>query len=97
MPDLDRLVGGLRCRDVLSMLADFVDGDLERTVRERVITHLRGCDTCEKFGGEYEALVRALRAGAEDGSGARPGVRTRLASRMRDEWRSDESPADHET
>ena len=25
MPDLDRIVGGLRCREVLELLADFVD------------------------------------------------------------------------
>ena len=96
MPDLDRIVGGLRCRDVLSLLADFVDGDLDSSVQQQVTAHLHGCDTCEKFGGEYEVLVRALRAGV-DGSPVDPGVKARLAARLRDEWRGDRSATDPRT
>ena len=88
MPDLDRAVGGLRCRDVLRLLADFVDGDLDPAAQERVTAHLQGCDTCEKFGGEYEILVRALRAGAERAS-MDPGIRSRLTARLRNEWKDE--------
>jgi anti-sigma factor RsiW len=61
MPDLNREVAGLRCRDVLSMLGDYVDGELAAGDVARVGLHLQGCDQCEKFGGEYGALVRMLR------------------------------------
>ena len=27
MPDIDRVIAGLRCRDLLSQLPDYVDGD----------------------------------------------------------------------
>lgn len=61
MPDLDREVGGLTCRDVLARLSAFVDGELPAVELERVQTHLRGCDNCERFGGEFGAVVAALR------------------------------------
>ena len=63
MTDLDRVVAGLRCRDVLELLADYVDGELDPSTADRVHEHLRGCDACEKFGGEYGDLVARLRAG----------------------------------
>lgn len=85
MPDLDRVVAGLRCRDVLDLLADFVDGDLDRATLENVRAHLRDCDACEKFGGDYAALVAQLRAGRERFETS-PGVRDRLAVRMKGVW-----------
>jgi anti-sigma factor RsiW len=85
MPDLDRLVAGLRCRDVLNLLADFVDGELGSASLARVKAHLSGCDTCEKFGGEYGALVADLRAGLRAPSD--PAVRTRLTEHMVGFWR----------
>lgn len=88
MPDLDRVVGGLRCRDVLDLLADFVDGGLDPATLEKVRGHLHGCDVCEKFGGEYAALVAQLRAGRMRFE-ATPEVRDRLAARMASVWSGD--------
>jgi anti-sigma factor RsiW len=90
MPDLDRIVAGLRCRDVLAMLADYVDGDLRAADVARVDTHLRACDRCVKFGGEYAALVEALRGRlaheAAMSSESKARVRGRLAAELaRDE------------
>jgi anti-sigma factor RsiW len=85
MADLDRMVGGLRCRDVLALLADFVDDDLDATTLDRVNAHLSGCDTCEKFGGEYAALVAKLRSGQRR-TPSDSGVRTRLSERMGRFW-----------
>ena len=62
MSDLNRVVAGLRCREVLAHLADYIDEELPPDTRERVEAHLRACDQCEKFGGEYSQLVSALRA-----------------------------------
>lgn len=85
MADLDRVVGGLRCRDVLNLLAEFVDGELSTEVLARVRDHLDGCDTCEKFGREYGKLVALLRAGHARVP-EQSGVRTRLAERMGRFW-----------
>jgi anti-sigma factor RsiW len=89
MPDLDRVVGGLRCRDVLDLLSDFVDGELDTVTLARVNAHLDGCDTCEKFGADYAALVAQLRAGGTRLE-ASPGVRARLARRMSAVWSEEE-------
>ena len=85
MADLDRMVGGLRCRDVLELLPDLVDGELSAEVLGRVAAHLNDCDACEKFGGEYGELVARLRAG-HGRAPVDPGVSTRLAQRMVRYW-----------
>ncbi|MEQ8330398.1 MAG: zf-HC2 domain-containing protein [Longimicrobiales bacterium] len=92
MPDLDRMVGGLRCRDVLELLPEFVDGGLSMEVLGRVTEHLNGCDTCEKFGGEYGELVAFLRAG-HNRAPVTSDVRTRLADRMARFWTGENTKA----
>ncbi len=62
MPDLDRLVAGLRCRDVLADLSDYIDGDLPPARVVAVQAHLAGCDTCAQFGGFIGEIVSALQA-----------------------------------
>jgi anti-sigma factor RsiW len=61
MPD-EKVVGGLSCSQVLERLSDYVDGELSADARAQVEAHLRGCDRCERFGGEFRATVRGLRA-----------------------------------
>lgn len=57
----NQYVGGLFCFEVLAKLSDFVDGELEEGEREKIERHLAGCDACTRFGGEFGAVVRALR------------------------------------
>jgi anti-sigma factor RsiW len=75
----DRLVGGLRCSDVLARLSDYVDGELDAAERERVDAHLAGCDVCERFGGAFAETVGALRRAL----GASPPVDSAIAERLR--------------
>ena len=58
----DRLVAGLRCAEVLADLSEYVDRRLPRSRTGQVEAHLRGCDWCERFGGEFAGAVAALRA-----------------------------------
>ena len=88
MPDLDRMIAGLRCRDMLSLLSDYVDGALGAEEVGRVDTHLRGCIYCEKFGGEFGALVGALKR-RPDAPTVNFDVRARLADRMEAVWASE--------
>ena len=48
MADSERMVGGLRCREVLERLSDYLDGDLAPAEVTRVQEHVRGCDWCER-------------------------------------------------
>lgn len=57
----ERIVGGLSCGQVLEKLSDYLDDELGQDARAAVEEHLRGCDGCARFGGEFRATVRALR------------------------------------
>ena len=84
MSDLDREVGGLRCREVLAILAEYVDDELDGGLKKQVESHLVGCDRCEKFGGEYRSLVASLRRALRREASSE--VRSRLEARMKEEW-----------
>jgi anti-sigma factor RsiW len=58
----DRLVGGLWCHEVLAVLSDYVDGELSVTVRDQVEAHVKGCDVCERFGGEFTHVIKEIRS-----------------------------------
>ncbi len=88
MPDIDRVIAGLRCRDLLSLLTDYVDGELSAKELGRVDAHLRGCVHCEKFGGEYGALVGELKS-CLNAPTVSSDVRARLANRMEAVWASE--------
>lgn len=57
----EREVAGIRCTEVLALLADYIDGDLPDHRRRQIDEHLAGCSWCEDFGGAYGALVTGLR------------------------------------
>lgn len=89
MTDLNREVAGLQCREVLALLGDYVDGALSPQQAEQVESHLRGCDHCEKFGGEYSSLVAQLRSRlAQLPLGAE--AQTRVVDRLQEMWAAEE-------
>jgi anti-sigma factor RsiW len=51
----------LYCFDVLERLSDYLDGELGAPDRQCVEAHLAGCDECTRFGGEFGAVITALR------------------------------------
>jgi anti-sigma factor RsiW len=57
----DRLVAGLFCTEVLARLSDYLDDELSAQERSQVEDHLRGCEACTRFGGEFSRTVGALR------------------------------------
>jgi anti-sigma factor RsiW len=57
----NRNIGGLTCFEVLALLSDYVDGDLSADQKSQVEAHLAGCDACTRFGGEFGAVVKAVR------------------------------------
>ena len=78
-------VGGLWCRQVLGYLSDYVDEELDERVRHQVETHLEGCDLCERFGGEYAAVVRGVRASLAPAPPLAEPLEKRLRERLRTE------------
>jgi anti-sigma factor RsiW len=78
----EREVGGLRCREVLALLSEYLDGELEPAARARVDAHLAQCDVCERFGGRFKASVRRLRQALDEPPPLDPAVAEGLRRRL---------------
>ncbi len=60
-PESEKVVAGLSCGEVLDRLSDYLDGELSTEARAQLEEHVRGCDWCARFGGEFRDTVRALK------------------------------------
>jgi anti-sigma factor RsiW len=83
MADLDRVVAGLTCRDVLFDLSEFVDGALPAARVAQIRAHVSDCRVCEQFGGEFARVIEAVRREL----GPAPAVTPEVAGRLRDRLR----------
>lgn len=78
----NRNVGGLFCFEVLSQLSDYVDGELAAPEKAKIEAHLAGCDACTRFGGEFGAVVKALRQKLQAAPEPSQASRVRLRSKL---------------
>jgi anti-sigma factor RsiW len=81
----EKVVAGLSCSEVLARLSDYLDGELADAARRQLEDHLRGCDGCTRFGGEFRSTVRALRVYLGGPGGLPEQVRARLRRSLDDE------------
>jgi anti-sigma factor RsiW len=81
----EKVVAGLSCSEVLARLSDYLDGDLPDMARGQLEDHLRGCDSCARFGGEFQTTIRALRVHLGASGGIPPALRLRLRRALNDE------------
>ncbi len=79
---LDTVVAGVRCRDVLAELSDYLDGALSHDRVATLQAHLAGCDRCRRFGGEVAVVLAMLRAGASEAPALAPDTSARLHARL---------------
>lgn len=59
-----RLEGGtlmLRCRDIVELLGEYLDGALDPATAEALGMHLADCQECTAFVNTYRGTVRATR------------------------------------
>lgn len=59
-PQLNRLIGGLWCTDVLAALSDYLDGTLPPELKAKADAHLAACDNCARFGADVAGMLREL-------------------------------------
>lgn len=78
----ERIIGGISCREVLSVLSDFLDGELDNATRESVVAHVSGCDVCERFGGEFTRMIEAVRRRLREPADLEADVESRLKKRI---------------
>ena len=68
----------LSCEGMLSLLSDYLDGELLPADRARVDTHLKSCVNCSRFGAELSSLLVQLREQVQ-GTALPSGLHERLA------------------
>lgn len=73
----------LRCEDVMSMLAAYVDGELPPAELEHLEAHVRACSHCETLGGRYASVVRCLHARLTSAEVLAPDIAGRLDQCLR--------------
>lgn len=78
----DRRVAGVRCTEVLDDLSDYLDGELPGDRVQRIEAHLKGCDWCERFGGDFAEVITALRARLASPPDAPGDVHAKLMERL---------------
>lgn len=61
---MDTEHAGIRCRDALAELSDFLDEDLPAARVAALQAHLRLCARCARFSGRVAGVLAALRSGA---------------------------------
>ncbi len=83
----EREVAGMRCREVLARLSDYLDDSLAGAERARVEAHVAACDHCARFGGVFAATVAGLRRRLSRPEALPSEHRARLARRLADEPR----------
>ena len=86
MADLNRIVAGIRCIEVLGMLSDYLDSEVSPEDRARIEDHLRGCDQCERFGGRMSSIVKSLRETLKEPEPLDDAVAQRLRARLAGEF-----------
>ena len=83
----DRMVAGLRCREVLAELSDLLDGLLPPPRVAAIRAHLAGCRACDRFGRDVAGVLAAVRAGLAEPPALDPAVERRLRARLAAEGR----------
>jgi len=51
----------LRCRDIVELLGEYLDGALDPATTEALTAHLADCRECTAFVNTYRGTVRAAR------------------------------------
>lgn len=77
IPD-EKVIAGLSCGDVLERLSDYLDQELAPAEQARVEEHLRGCEGCARFGGQFRTTIRALKEHLARDEKVPPRVKQRL-------------------
>ena len=58
----DHRIAGVWCSEVLSLLSEYLDGELPPDTVALAQAHVAECSTCAAFGARFAAAVSALRA-----------------------------------
>lgn len=71
----------LRCRDIVELLGDYLDGALDPATAEALTRHLADCQECTAFLNTYRGTVRTARQLREEQ--LPPPLRERLLTFLR--------------
>lgn len=76
----------LRCRDIVELLGEYIDGELDPATAEALRAHLADCRECTAFIKTYRGTVRMTRQLREEQ--IPPALRERLLTFLRQQRQS---------
>jgi anti-sigma factor RsiW len=77
---------GLRCRHVVEILTDYLDGALDASTVSRIEEHLAGCDGCDAALEQFRMTISLTGSlSADDVASLPAGVRSDLLAAFRDQ------------
>jgi anti-sigma factor RsiW len=79
---IERIVGGMRCSEVLALLSEYVDGELDTSAVESIEAHLLGCPNCERFGRNFGSMVVSIRAEGQSSPHLQSEAMSRLLAQL---------------
>ncbi len=75
-----------RCRDIVDLLGEYLDGELDPATAEALKAHLADCQDCTAFLNTYRGTVRTARQLREEQ--IPPALRERLLTFLRQQKQS---------
>jgi len=51
----------IECADVVKVFGDYVDGEMEPTLKHRIAEHIENCEKCQDFERSYRFVIEAAK------------------------------------
>jgi predicted anti-sigma-YlaC factor YlaD len=84
MNDSGRRTDDLRCIELVSLVTEYLDGEVDQEQRRRIDNHLDGCRGCRAALHQFRTVIRlAGRLTAADVAEVDPLIRDRLTATLR--------------
>ncbi|NMC64432.1 MAG: zf-HC2 domain-containing protein, partial [SAR324 cluster bacterium] len=51
----------IECADIIKVFGDFIEGEIESTLKDRIAEHIENCQKCQEFERSYRFVIAAAK------------------------------------